>query len=135
MQRYFLLLAIWGASFAILAGGFTVYFAPPVLSVPQAAERDKGAVSPVSALFGARQLVESRLLVPSDISILGVLGQGEKGVVVLSISNGPARTLKVGILEPDGLILHRIDPHQVVLGQFGQQIAVSVGSVTPPLSK
>lgn len=135
MQRDFLIVAIWGLSIAILAGGLAVYFAPPLLSLPRADEPVRGLLSPVSGLFGASQVVEPRLFKPSEVSLLGVLGQGEKGAVLVSISNGPVRKLSAGITEPDGWILHRVDPQQVVLGYSGQQITVSLGSLGQPLSR
>jgi len=64
----------------------------------------------------------------ADVRLLGWIASGPTASVVISVRDGPQRTLRKGEAAADGLVFHGIDDKAVVLVRGGQQTRIPLFS-------
>ncbi len=123
----FLLLAVsliiaW--SFAgLIMGKFAARLFSPKMQVVDINDRSnkKLKLDSLKGLFGAGGLYE---ISSKDIKIIGLIAGSNNGAILISLSNGPVRTLTVDEISEDGLIFKGISAEVVNFFFQGQIIKV-----------
>jgi len=112
-------IALWGASGWFIANAALVAFSPSRVPSPPAFSSDQQrSATPIGQLLGETTLGKTRFSV-NDIRLIGLLAQGQRGTVLISIRNGPTKTLIAGTRDAEGWMLEAVDPTTIRISHYG----------------
>lgn len=84
---------------------------------PLSTDQDR-VIAPVGQLLGDTHIAKTRYAV-SDIRILGLLAHGQRGAILISVRNGPTKTLVAGTRDPEGWMLDSVERDSIRISHYG----------------
>ena len=112
-------IALWGASGWFIADAALITFSPKEVSSPSSLSSDqRQAATPIGQLLGETALGRTQFSI-NDIRLIGLLAQGQRGTVLISIRNGPTKTLIAGARDAEGWMLEAVDPTTIRISHYG----------------
>lgn len=131
VYRYFLQTGPWAAllwaASGWLSGEAIVGLSAPksfVAPSPFSGDQDR-KITPIGQLLGDTSISRTRYGV-SDIRILGLLAHGRRGAILISIRNGPTKTLTAGVRDPEGWMFDSIEQDRVRISHYGSAFELPI---------
>ena len=127
-------IVLWGTSGWFVANAALLTFSPSEMASPPSFPPDPHrAVTPTGELLGETTLDKTRFSV-SEIRLVGLLAQGQRGAVLLSIRNGPTKTLIAGARVREGWMLEAVDASSIRISHYGSVFELPTPRPTKGLS-
>ncbi len=127
-------IALWGASGWFIANAVLVAFSPSGIPSPPVFSSDQQrSATPIGQLLGETALGKTRFSV-NDIRLIGLLAQGQRGTVLISIRNGPTKTLIAGTRDAEGWMLEAVDATAIRISHYGSVFELPVPQPSKGLS-
>ena len=112
-------IALWGASGWFIADAVLITFSPKEVSSPPSLYSDQQqTTTPIGQLLGETALGKTQFSI-NDIRLIGLLAQGQRGSVLISIRNGPTKTLIAGIRDAEGWMLEAVNTTTIRISHYG----------------
>ncbi len=117
-----------------MANAALVVFSPSGIPSPPAVSSDQQrSATPIRQLLGETAPGKTRFSV-NDIRLIGLLAQGQRGTVLISIRNGPTKTLIAGTRDAEGWMLEAVDAIAIRISHYGSVFELPVPQASKGLS-